>query len=80
MSTINLLARNCTLFTTTKALDEDAYRESLQRFVDFKIGPFLASGGSGEANSLSWDEVRRVYQSTSTARLRCTAIGRPTGS
>ena len=62
MSTINLLARNCTLFTTTKALDEDAYRESLQRFVDFKIGPFLASGGSGEANSLSWDEVRRVYQ------------------
>ena len=45
MSTVNLLARNCTLFTTTKALDEDAYRESLQRFVDFKIGPFLASGG-----------------------------------
>ena len=62
MSTISLLARNCTLFTTTKALDEDAYRKSLQRFVEFKIGPFLASGGSGEANSLSWDEVRRVYQ------------------
>jgi hypothetical protein len=37
MSTVNLLARNCTLFTTTKALDEDAYRESPQRFVDFKI-------------------------------------------
>ena len=62
MSTISLLARNCTLFTTTKALDEDAYRKSLQRFVDFKISPFLASGGSGEANALSWDEVRRVYQ------------------
>src|SRR6185295_2195455 len=62
MPTINLLARNCTLFTTTKALDEGAYRESLQRFVDFRIGPFLASGGSGEANSLSRDEVRRVYQ------------------
>src|SRR5262249_30595886 len=62
MPTVNLLARNCTLFTTTKALDEDAYRESLQRFVDFRIGPFLASGGSGEANSLSRDEVRRVYQ------------------
>jgi dihydrodipicolinate synthase/N-acetylneuraminate lyase len=53
MSTVNLLARNCTLFTTTKALDEDAYRESLQRFVEFKVGPFLASGGSGEANSVS---------------------------
>jgi 4-hydroxy-tetrahydrodipicolinate synthase len=62
MSKVNLLARNCTLFTTSKALDEDAYRESLQRFVDFKIGPFLASGGSGEANSLSRDEVRRIYQ------------------
>ena len=62
MSKVNLLARNCTLFTPSKALDEDAYRESLQRFVDFKIGPFLASGGSGEANSLSWDEVHRVYQ------------------
>src|SRR3954465_11883751 len=62
MPTINLLARNCTLFTTTKALDEDAYRKSLERFVEFRIGPFLASGGSGEANSLSRDEVRRVYQ------------------
>jgi 4-hydroxy-tetrahydrodipicolinate synthase len=50
------------MFTTTKKLDEDAYRQSLQRFVDFKIGPFLASGGSGEANSLTWDEVRRVYE------------------
>jgi hypothetical protein len=25
MSTVTLLARNCTLFTTTKALDENAY-------------------------------------------------------
>jgi 4-hydroxy-tetrahydrodipicolinate synthase len=62
MSTIDLLARNCTMFTTTKALDEDAYRESLQRFVEFKVGPFLVSGGSGEANSLAWDEVRQLYR------------------
>jgi hypothetical protein len=34
--TVNLLARDCTLFTTTKALDEDACRELLQRLVDFK--------------------------------------------
>ena len=47
MPTVNLLARKCMLFTTTKALDEEAYRESLQRFVDFRIGPFLASSGSG---------------------------------
>jgi dihydrodipicolinate synthase/N-acetylneuraminate lyase len=62
MSAIQLLARNCTLFTSTKALDEEAYRRSLLRFVEFRIGPFLASGGSGEANSLSLDEVRRVYR------------------
>ena len=62
MSTINLLARNCTLFTASKALDEDAYRRSLERFVEFRIGPFVASGGSGEANALSRDEVRRVYE------------------
>ena len=62
MPKVSLLARNCTLFTKTKQLDEDAYRRSLQRFVEFEVGPFLASGGSGEANSLSWDEVRRVYE------------------
>ena len=72
MPMVSLLARNCTLFTTTKALDEEAYRQSLERFVDFKIGPFLASGGSGEANSLSWHEVRRVYELV--ARV-CLALG-----
>jgi 4-hydroxy-tetrahydrodipicolinate synthase len=62
MATIDLLARNCTLFTADKALDEEGYRRSLERFVEFRVGPFLASGGSGEANSLSWEEVRRVYE------------------
>jgi 4-hydroxy-tetrahydrodipicolinate synthase len=62
MPKVRLLARNCTLFTPSKELDEAAYRRSLERFVEFEVGPFLASGGSGEANSLSWDEVRRVYE------------------
>jgi len=39
MPKVSLLARNCTLFTTTKELDEDVYRQSLQRFVEFQIGP-----------------------------------------
>src|SRR6476646_7188116 len=56
------LSRNCTTFTGTKELDEEAFRSSLQRFVDSEIVVFLASGGSGEANSLSWDELRRVYE------------------
>src|SRR5712691_5900166 len=61
MSKISLLARNCTMFSKTKDLDEEAFRKSLQSFVDYKISPFLASGGSGEANSLSWDDLCRVY-------------------
>ena len=39
MPMINLLARNCTLFITIKALNEDVYRESLQRFVDSGPAP-----------------------------------------
>ncbi len=61
MSKITILSRNCTTFSPTKELDEDAFRQSLQRFVDSRIVVFLASGGSGEANSLSLDELRRVY-------------------
>jgi dihydrodipicolinate synthase/N-acetylneuraminate lyase len=61
MSKITILSRNCTTFSRTKQLDEDAFRQSLQRFVDSQIVVFLASGGSGEANSLSLDELRRVY-------------------
>jgi hypothetical protein len=44
-----LTPSSTSIITTTKALDEDAYRESLQRFVDFKVGPFLASGGAAAA-------------------------------
>jgi dihydrodipicolinate synthase/N-acetylneuraminate lyase len=61
MSQITILSRNCTTFSPTKELDEEAFRQSLQRFVDSRIVVFLASGGSGEANSLSVDEVRRIY-------------------
>ena len=61
MSKITILSRNCTTFSPSKELDEGAFRQSLQRFVDSGIVVFLASGGSGEANSLSRDELRRVY-------------------
>jgi 4-hydroxy-tetrahydrodipicolinate synthase len=56
-----ILARNYTPFTRTKELDEPALRESLQRFVDARIVAFLASGGSSEANSLTPDEIERLY-------------------
>ncbi len=62
MSNITLLCRNATTFGPDGALDEDAFREFLQRFVDAKLGVYLASGGSGEGHSLTFDELRRVYR------------------
>jgi dihydrodipicolinate synthase/N-acetylneuraminate lyase len=61
MGKITIVSRNSTTFTKTKELDEDALRASLQRFVDSEIVVYLASGGSGEANALTIDELRRVY-------------------
>lgn len=58
---MTLLCRNATTFTKTKQLDEEAFRRFLQRFVDAKLGVYLASGGSGESHALSRDELTRVY-------------------
>ena len=64
MSTVNLLARDCTLFTTTKALDPDAYRESLQPSSSLRSsGPFLASSRLGRGRlAVARDEVHRVFR------------------
>ncbi|MFC1988736.1 dihydrodipicolinate synthase family protein [Chloroflexota bacterium] len=62
MPNITLLCRNATTFTRTKELDEEAFRKFLQRFVDAKLGVYLASGGSGEGHTLSWDETRCIYK------------------
>lgn len=59
---ISIVSRNSTTWTEDKELDEEALRESLQPFLDSRIIVFLASGGSGEANSLSVDELKRVYE------------------
>ena len=61
-SDITIVSRNATTWTADKRLDEEAYRQSLQPFLESKIVVFLASGGSGEANSLSPDELKRVYE------------------
>jgi len=62
MGKISIVSRNSTTFTRTRELDEDAFRASLQRFVESEIAVYLASGGSGEANALTIDELRRVYR------------------
>jgi 4-hydroxy-tetrahydrodipicolinate synthase len=60
--TIPLLCRTATTFSKSGALDEDALRLYLQRFIDAKLGVYLGSGGTGEGHTLSIDELRRVYQ------------------
>ena len=62
MANMTLLCRNATTFSKTKELDEEAFRQFLQRFVDAGLGVYLASGGSGEGHALSHDELRRVYR------------------
>ena len=62
MPKISIVSRNSTTFTKSKELDEEALRQSLQRFVDSEIIVYLVSGGSGEANALTWDEIKRIYE------------------
>jgi len=54
--------RVATTFAPNGELDEDAYRQYLQRFIDAKTGVYLGSGGIGEGHTLSWEELRRVYR------------------
>lgn len=56
------LCRTATTFAKDGSLDEDAFRQFLQRFVDAGLGLYLASAGSGEGHALTWKELRRVYE------------------
>jgi 4-hydroxy-tetrahydrodipicolinate synthase len=62
MGKIAIVSRNSTTFTRTGELDEDALRALLRGIVDAEIAVYLGSGGSGEANALTIDELRRVYE------------------
>ena len=61
MSNISLLCRNATALNEDGSIDEDAYRQFLQRFVDAKIGVYLASAGSAEGGAMTADELLRLY-------------------
>jgi len=43
-------------------IDEDAFRQYLQRYIKSNIGIYLGSGGTGEAHSLNPDELERIYR------------------
>jgi dihydrodipicolinate synthase/N-acetylneuraminate lyase len=61
VSTFNLFCRNATTFAADGSFDEQAFAQYLQRFIDARIGIYLASLGSGESGSMTLDELRRVY-------------------
>jgi 4-hydroxy-tetrahydrodipicolinate synthase len=62
MTALTLNVRTATTFSRNGDLDEDALRRYLQRFVDNGHSIYLASAGSGEGSTLTWDEMRRVYR------------------
>lgn len=62
MTAFNLYCRNATTFAPDGSFDEDAFRRYLQRFIDARIGVYLASLGSGESGSMTIGELRRVYR------------------
>ena len=62
MPQLNLYCRNATALNDDGSINEDAFRKFLQRFVDAKIGVYLASAGSGESGAMTADELRRVYK------------------
>jgi 4-hydroxy-tetrahydrodipicolinate synthase len=60
MKSIYHICHNATTFAKDGQIDEDAYRQSLQRLVDARIGVY-AAGGSGECYALTRDEIGRLY-------------------
>jgi dihydrodipicolinate synthase/N-acetylneuraminate lyase len=62
MSKLSLLCRNATALNEDGSINEDAFRRFLQRFVDAKIGLYLASAGSGEGGAMTAEELLRVYR------------------
>jgi dihydrodipicolinate synthase/N-acetylneuraminate lyase len=62
MTSLMIISRNCTTFSGDKSLDEAALRRSLERFVESRVVVYLCSGGSGEANALTRDEMATIYR------------------
>ena len=62
MTNMTCLCRTATTFIKDGGIDEEAQREFLQRFVDNKLGVYLASAGSGESHAMSKAEIKRVYE------------------
>jgi dihydrodipicolinate synthase/N-acetylneuraminate lyase len=58
---LTLICRTATIFHADGRIDEDGFRQHLQRLIDHDHGLYLASGGSGEGHVLTHAELRQVY-------------------
>ena len=67
-----------TPFDAGERLDEKAYRLHLRRMVDAGMGLYVGSGSSGEAFTLSPQEIRRVYEISAeevNGKIPCRVMG-----
>jgi dihydrodipicolinate synthase/N-acetylneuraminate lyase len=62
MGNIRAFALVATPFDRSGAFDVHAFRAHLQRLVEADIGVILASAGAGEADALSAEELKRLYE------------------
>jgi dihydrodipicolinate synthase/N-acetylneuraminate lyase len=61
MKHIPLICRSATIFNRDGGLDENAYRQFLQQFIESGHGIYVGSAGSGEGHALTRDELKRLY-------------------
>jgi 4-hydroxy-tetrahydrodipicolinate synthase len=62
MSRMTLHCRSITTFAKDGGIDEDAFRQFLQRFVDNNLGVYLDACGPCEGFTLTRDEISLTYK------------------
>ena len=78
MPRLAIFCRTVTIFSKDGGIDESAYREFLQRFIDTDTGVCLGTGGAGEGHSMTKDEIRRMYHvAVSACKGKVPVYGNP---
>jgi 4-hydroxy-tetrahydrodipicolinate synthase len=62
MSDLNWFCMTPTPFKVNGEVDEEAFRKFLHRYIDSRIGIYLGSAGTGEAHTLTPDELETIYR------------------
>ncbi len=63
MKRSDLLCRTATTFGNNGiGLDEEAFRQHLQRLIGAGLGVYVGSAGSGESHAMTRDELATIYR------------------